>query len=297
LDALLRVLRPATCVDDAVGALCLASERGFERAVDLLLEGDGTPLSCLTAPCAGGHEVAALMAAVHAEAVDRRAPGPVTRLQVAYFALLETRSARIAARLLDWAPEVEPEHIFSLVFSQVHSLVHYACEMRRAGVVTEILARRGALPGFRAAMLDRDDASRRNTPLHEALRAESKGDGEDAEQTAVVRALLDAGAWHSPINDDKTPLRLAAERGRASCVRLLLEAGADPNEMSEVCGSGPLHCAARMCSPDVARALLEAGADPNLRDRHGRTALHCARSKEVVEVLVQAGARLDAGLA
>jgi ankyrin repeat protein len=235
--------------------------------------------------------------------------------------------------------------------------VHRACETGRADVLREILARRGALPGFRAAMLDRDDASRLDTPLHAAFH------GKNAEHLALVRALLEAGAWHSPLDvDDKTPLHLAAERGcaGAGCVRLLLEAGADPAdrdtyshtplhlaaEHSCACaccvrellqhaggadatahrdsfgctplhyarsaaaarrlldagadpnavnpgGESPLHYAAYE-APDVARVLLAAGADPNLHNTHGMTALHFARTKEVVEILVGAGARLDA---
>jgi hypothetical protein len=379
-SALLRVLRdlrvlrvPATCVD-AARALCAASARGYERAVDALLEGD-TPLSALAAPRAargaGRGEATALMGTVHFEVVagEGCAAGPATRLEAAYRALLETPSARIAARLLDWAPEVEPEHalVVHWFFGRVHSLVHRVCETRRAGVLLEVLARRGALPGFRAAMLDRDDASRLDTPLHAALAACDRSDDAKAEPLALVRALLEAGAWHSPLDvDDKTPLHLAAVHGcaGAGCVRLLLEAGADParrdisgrtplhlaadRSCADACclrellqracgadatahrdsdgrtplhlartadaarrlidagadpnaaspgGESPLNCAARKARkarPDVARVLLAAGAGPNLRNTHGQTALHHARTKEVVEILVDAGARLDA---
>jgi ankyrin repeat protein len=286
LLGVLRVLRaasrPATSVD-AVRALCAASARGCERAVDALLEGDGSPLSGLAAPRAG------LMAAVHAEVVLRGAvAGPVvTRLEAAYRALLRTRSARIAARLLDWAPEVEPEHVCSSSdrFGRAHSLVHHACEERRAGVVAEILARRGALPGFRAAMLDRRDARRSDTPLHAALRSGAGEEGDGAE--AVVRALLGAGAWHSPRDDGgATPLHLAAERGRADCVRLLLEhaCGADAMLRGDASGQAPLHLAAARGSACCVRLLLEhaCGAGAMLRgamlrgDASGRTPLHLA---------------------
>jgi ankyrin repeat protein len=373
LRQLLRRLRgasgPAACVD-AVRALCAASARGYERAVGAL--GDGAPLSGLVhaAPRAG------LMAAVHAEvgprascwmptrsARDAAGPLPTTRLEAAYRALLETRSARVAARLLDWAPEVEPEHVIVVCpfFGRVHSLVHCVCATRRADVLREILARRGALAGFRAAMLDRDDARRLETPLHAAMRDEG---AEVESPAAVVRALLEAGAWHSPRDGDaRTPLHLAARRGcaGAACVRLLLEAGADPAGRDvfgrtplqlaaecgcgacadaccvralleagadptlrdsfghtplhfahsadaarrlidagadpnnvEQCNDGPLHYAVQRRTPDVVHVLLAAGADPNRRNVHGRTALHCACNEEVVEVVVEAGARLDA---
>jgi hypothetical protein len=296
LLGVLRALRargtgPATCVD-AMRALCVASARGYERAVDVLLEGD-TPLLGLGAPC----DADAAMAAVHAKVMPvadnlGRAAGPVTRLEAAYRALLETRSARIAARLLDWAPEVRPEHVrvVSWFLGRVHSLVHHACETRRAGVLHEILARRAARPSFRAAMLDRNDAGRRlDAPLHAALQ------GGGADSHAVLRALLDAGAWHSPTDTSgRTPLHLAAA-GRsccadACCVRLLLEAGADATRRDDF-GSTPLHLAR---SADAARRLVDAGADPNARNAHGRTALHFACNKELVETLVGAGAQLDA---
>jgi hypothetical protein len=185
LEALLG--RPAApCVLDAMRAL-RACARGYERALDVLLR--AAVLSGLVA-VPDADAMAAIQRALVLEYRYRatRDDAPVTRFEAAYRALLRARSRGIVARLLDWAPEVEPE------LGGQNSLVHLACRARRSGVVLEVLARRGALPGFRAAMLVRNDASRLDAPLSLACGLR----GEDAESLAIVRALLDAGAWHSP---------------------------------------------------------------------------------------------------
>jgi ankyrin repeat protein len=292
LAALVHARRDVSACD-AVRALCHASGCGYERAVAVLLAG-AAPLSgaVVAAPCAGAAAAAAaaaaLVAAVHdkvvlaADCVD----APVTRLEAAYRALLETRSRRVAARLLDWAPEVDPEHVH-FGRGRAHSLLHVACGERSAGVVLEVLARRDA--GARHSAGDRDDAARRDTPLSLACEL----DGEDAESLAIVRALLDAGAWHSPRVDfvDRTPLHLAAGAGSAGAVRMLLDAGADASARHRF-GSTPLHVA---CGADVARALLGAGALPSCLDQLGRSPLHCAGDAGAARALLDAGADPNAG--
>lgn len=65
---------------------------------------------------------------------------------------------------------------------------------------------------------------------------------------------------HSHIyGDEDQPLHVAARRGNTHCVRLLLEAGADPNGKGDLSLS-PLYYAIRRNHPAVARQLLEAGA-------------------------------------
>jgi len=85
----------------------------------------------------------------------------------------------------------------------------------------------------------------------------------------------------------------AALHGRVDVIRLLLEAGADPNHRPPFDHRGtPLHWAVMGDRPDSVRALLEAGADRELRDlEHDSTpagwAAHLGRPA--------AGAALGAG--
>jgi ankyrin repeat protein len=71
-----------------------------------------------------------------------------------------------------------------------------------------------------------------------------------------------------------TPLLFAARNGNAECARLLLEAGADPDE-SLPDGTSALVLAAHSGHGDVGILLLEKGADPNAFGT-GYTALHAA---------------------
>ena len=57
-------------------------------------------------------------------------------------------------------------------------------------------------------------------------------------------------------------------------------------------GYPPLHLAARFAHVNVARILLKRGADVNARDRYGTTAIFHAESKEMAQLLIDAGAKL-----
>ena len=75
----------------------------------------------------------------------------------------------------------------------------------------------------------------------------------------------------------------------AAVVRLLLDAGADPNRRNED-GDAPLHYAAGHDTPVALRVLLDAGGDPDARGIDGDTALHRAvhdGNTEAVELLLQ----------
>lgn len=76
-------------------------------------------------------------------------------------------------------------------------------------------------------------------------------------------------------------------------VRLLLQAGADPNAPEDD-GLLPLHQGARNSNPMVVSHLLDAGADLNARDNEGYTALHWAAAQSgngrVVKALLDRGA-------
>jgi ankyrin repeat protein len=133
--------------------------------------------------------------------------------------------------------------------------------------------------------------------------------------TAVVAALLEAGARFLPDKNGSTPLHVAAARGRtavvsmlvgredvvvgllnhsnrdgetalhaaaregeAACVRVLLGAGAAPNTTARTGDrQTPLHCAASSGVLSSCRLLLEHGADPAALDAQGRSHLDLAR--------------------
>jgi hypothetical protein len=99
-----------------------------------------------------------------------------------------------------------------------------------------------------------------------------------------------------------TALHLAAAGHRASIVRLLLAAGADPNAANNHRCSGPLHYAAdgQLNSPawdakrqvETIQALLDAGAAINAQDKNGAAPLHRAvrtRCAAAMKCLLMAG--------
>jgi uncharacterized protein len=67
-----------------------------------------------------------------------------------------------------------------------------------------------------------------------------------------------------------TPLHIAALRGDAAAVHLLIEAGADPNAIGER-GCTPLHQALEKAHRNVARILVAAGGSMDARNRDGIT--------------------------
>lgn len=93
--------------------------------------------------------------------------------------------------------------------------------------------------------------------------------------------------------DPTVGIASAAQGGHAELVRRLLREGADPDPDDD----WPLHAAALQGGPGAVRVLLEAGADPNRGARDGGTPLHRAvggdQHLEVVKLLAAAGARSD----
>eukprot|EP00199_Chlamydomonas_sp_CCMP681_P002019 CAMPEP_0119102154 /NCGR_PEP_ID=MMETSP1180-20130426/1002_1 /TAXON_ID=3052 ORGANISM="Chlamydomonas cf sp, Strain CCMP681" /NCGR_SAMPLE_ID=MMETSP1180 /ASSEMBLY_ACC=CAM_ASM_000741 /LENGTH=346 /DNA_ID=CAMNT_0007086393 /DNA_START=181 /DNA_END=1221 /DNA_ORIENTATION=- len=72
--------------------------------------------------------------------------------------------------------------------------------------------------------------------------------------------------------DQRSALHFAAGLGKADCVELLLEAGADPNQQ-DVQGYTPLHMAVGYMHTSSITELLKAGANPQLRDVNGQDAV------------------------
>jgi len=165
------------------------------------------------------------------------------------------------------------------------------------------------------------------TALHSAVRDSNYG--EDAAQraaaVATVKALLKytadpnvrlhqegkqtAQAPNEVMFEGATPVALAAEVNNLDAIKVLVEAGADPN-LATVNGMTPLVLSAgggtdeqrprpldeRAMAVQTARYLVEHGADVNAAGDFGWTALHMAAYQglnDVIEYLVGKGAKTE----
>ncbi|XP_068619064.1 transient receptor potential channel pyrexia isoform X2 [Battus philenor] len=124
------------------------------------------------------------------------------------------------------------------------------------------------------------------SPLHYAVLSDAP---------EVVGALLEAGACpDTPQVFTETPLHVAASLGSDSCMKLLLDAGADVRAALGPGRTTALHLAAVDGHAECAKLLLDHGAHIDCPNSRGQTSLHLAalaQSIEVVELLV--GRRAD----
>jgi ankyrin repeat protein len=88
------------------------------------------------------------------------------------------------------------------------------------------------------------------------------------------------------------PFREVSNRNPVDAVKLLLEAGANPNAKTPD-GDTALHLAAFAGKLDIVRALVEGGADMNVKDAAGKTALQVVMEQPPRPPPPPAGAQLD----
>jgi uncharacterized protein len=132
-------------------------------------------------------------------------------------------------------------------------------------------ARRGNLATVRALL------SKRANP-----NAKESNGGQNAlmwaisqRQSQVVEALIEGGAdVHGGSKTGFTPLMFAAQKNDVDSARLLLRAGAKPNDAQPKTGLTPLMIASAMAHAGSVDLLLDNGANPNLADAAGYTSLH-----------------------
>lgn len=179
--------------------------------------------------------------------------------------------------------------------------------LRKNAALVEVLLDKGASPNHRADRIGSVLRSAAFGGSPEILRRliEAGADvarfGGEALLSALrrkhveaARVLLEAGADANEIDDDCSPLETVMRGGLEELVPLLLASGANPNGAGY---SRPLSIAAKEGRIDLLRSLLDAGADPNGANEYGDTALMTAATYGQVaaaEVLKQAGARIDA---
>ncbi|KAG2500831.1 hypothetical protein HYH03_001593 [Edaphochlamys debaryana] len=171
-----------------------------------------------------------------------------------------------------------------------------ARERARAAELAELLAARDAeLTELRAQLEAVSAAYQLISPKEHNETLYKASDAGDIEQ---VRALLAAGADVNYIDKgtDQTPLLVAAWEGHTAVVQALLEAGA---WVEATCGCGwrPLHHAAIQGHVPVMQALLAAGADVDAQDNNRRTPLILAARNghlEAVRALLVGGANRKA---
>jgi len=132
-------------------------------------------------------------------------------------------------------------------------------------------ARRGNLATVRALL-----ASKANPNLRETNGGQNALMWALSERhSSVVEELIKGGAdVHAGSKTGFTPLMFAAQQGDVDSGRILLRAGAKPNDAQPKTGLTPLMIASAMGHTNAVDVLLDNGANPNLADANGYTSLH-----------------------
>lgn len=118
-------------------------------------------------------------------------------------------------------------------------------------------------------------------------------------QLGIITLLLDNGAKVNKLggkSNDSTPLMLATENYQKSSVKLLLDRGGEIITETNSSLMTMLHVAAVAGDEDLFIKLLVSGLDLEQQTKDGLNALHFAArcgNKEIVEILLKNGAKLD----
>ena len=185
-------------------------------------------------------------------------------------------------------PEPSPPSAYISNWTPLLSVVQH-CQQADEGVA--VLLANGANPVTRA--------SNGRTVLQILAECEKGDTGVVAKRILdKARTKVSASEFRKFVNDTddttgRSPLLSAVIHNQPETTRLLLAAGASPNEKSKD-GYAPLHVALQAGSHDVARYLLAAGANPDQPNHMGLNPLYWMVDKgdiEAVRVLLNAGAK------
>ncbi|OAP59600.1 hypothetical protein AYL99_06898 [Fonsecaea erecta] len=291
--------------------LMAASSRGHKRIVRLLLDAEGIqPDLCsdygstalIQVAKKGLLDVMKMLLADARVNADQRDKYGRTALS---YAAEHAREALVAELLAN--ENVEPDSTDSQArtplmwaLSPESSTLHgtsWRPDKARQAVVRRLLASRRVNPNSRddsgytpliyavkcgsvdlvSAILEHPQTDKKAGRMNTALAIAADRGQADMVQVLLDKGQVDVNATHDNYPQG-TPLTLAAGWGsRSNTVRTLLSApGIDPNGKNQY-GNTPLHGAASVGNVEIAKQLLAAaGIDPNIQNQQGRTALHNA---------------------
>lgn len=152
-------------------------------------------------------------------------------------------------------------------------------------------ATKGDVAGITAALdagAGVDESDGKATPLYLAV----KGGHFEAAKMLIERGA-DVNAVPTPLLGPAIMPALA--KRRIDLVKLLLDAGANPN--SKRSRENAIHIAVNLGCLDCVKALVEAGADVNAQTKDGKTPIHLAKFKgqrEIADYLMSHGVVLPA---
>jgi len=147
-------------------------------------------------------------------------------------------------------------------------------------------ARDWDVPRMRLLLEFGADVEARDAGGHNPLYRVANGQGREEEGRAAIELLIEHGADVNQVTGvgGMTPLHMSARRGTTRIAEALLDAGADI-EAKDKDGETPLRRAVNCGQERTVRLLLSRGANPQSTDKNGRTPLDAARSEGVRNAL------------
>lgn len=247
---------------DGTRALHWAIRAGEAEIVDVLLKAgadatakdrlDVTPLFLASMNGDGAIMRKLLTAGANANQVEKTGE---TILMVA----IRTGSADAVRALLEHkasANYAEPQlQLTPLMLAAEGGYTEMVADLIKSGADIQVRTRTGATPA-------------RRLPCVAASGCGSHGIG-------IVRGGWPDKGIRAPIPGNMSPLMYAAREGKIDAARLLLDAGANVNEVDKN-DISPLFMAISNNHPDMARFLIDKGANINAKDWYGRTPLFAA---------------------